>query len=229
MTYLLHKKRFDHSRAAAMACIRLTAIGFVLVAMIGCQTPLSLSSLKKPHDPPIVTASGEEEDEYEGSLWHAIHEKKKTSRESAVASATARLEAEFTSAKELYEAGEYEAAEPRFKRLMKQTSPKSSWFSGLRLFSKEKKKKDSRPAGYDGIREESMYYLAESQFHQERYPAARDSYTVLMKDYPSSRYLEPSTRRIFTIARNWLGAPDFATSEDIQQVSMEDGVASHSR
>ncbi len=43
-----------------------------------------------------------------------------------------------------------------------------------------------------------------------------------MKAYPSSRYMDKSTHRLFTIARDWLGFPDFATVGDVQQVNLDE-------
>jgi outer membrane protein assembly factor BamD (BamD/ComL family) len=72
------------------------------------------------------------------------------------------------------------------------------------------------------IREEAVFYLAESQFQQQHYAAAQKHYTMLIKDYPSTRYMDESTRRLFKIAKLWLPVDEFASTNEIQQVNFED-------
>src|SRR5690606_36655428 len=51
-------------------------------------------------------------------------------------------------------------------------------------------------------------------------------YDRLMKEYPSTRYLDRSTRRLFTIARTWLHFPEPVRASDVQQVDFENPQAS---
>jgi len=44
----------------------------------------------------------------------------------------------------------------------------------------------------------------------------------LMNQYPSTQYLDQATRRLFQIARLWLGADEFEEVGEIQQVAAED-------
>ncbi len=120
--------------------------------------------------------------------------------------------AAFKQAQRLFNDGQYKAAEKILKKITKRNQP---------LFA-SRKDKELLKRQYDPIREEALYLIAETQFAQKRYAWAQDSYVALMKDYPSTRYLDRSTRRLFEIARTWLGAPDFATTGDIQQVNLED-------
>ncbi len=104
---------------------------------------------------------------------------------------------EFDEAKELYKKGEYAVAEKRFKRLAKAY-------------------KDSP------IEEDSLFMAGECQFAQGRFSQAQDSYGKLLKKYPSPRDLDTVTKRLFTIAQNWLEFPEVVTSSEVQTVSMED-------
>ncbi len=71
------------------------------------------------------------------------------------------------------------------------------------------------------VAEEAQFQLAESQFKRKRYSLAQDSYDELIKQFPSTRYLDQVTRRMFTIGRTWLQFPEIVTSNDVQQVNFE--------
>ena len=66
------------------------------------------------------------------------------------------------------------------------------------------------------VREDALFLIAESQFQQKRYPSAQDSFDLLVKEFPSTRYLEQRNRRLFTIARTWLDDPSYVTSDNIK-------------
>lgn len=126
----------------------------------------------------------------------------------------------------LYEANEFEAAERAFAKIADSRDPRRlRVFSGdegflNRLFSR-KSGADKR-LEYDPVREEAVFYLAECRFQQGRYPKANETYKALMKDYPSSRYLDQSSRRLFKVAQTWLGVEDFATTSEIRTVSFDE-------
>ncbi|MFN8706151.1 MAG: tetratricopeptide repeat protein [Planctomyces sp.] len=69
------------------------------------------------------------------------------------------------------------------------------------------------------IGEEAQYRLAESYYAMEKYAKAQDAYDQLFEDYPSTRYVEPVTRRLFTIAQQWLEISDPVSRNAIRQVS----------
>ena len=82
---------------------------------------------------------------------------------------------------------------------------------------------DKDQPSYDPIREEAIFYLAESQFQQNSLADATSNYQLLVKDYPSTRYMDESTHRLFEISKRWLGVDTFATTDEIRQVNAEDG------
>jgi outer membrane protein assembly factor BamD (BamD/ComL family) len=69
--------------------------------------------------------------------------------------------------------------------------------------------------------EEAQFYLAESWYAQGEFGKAQDGYDQLFEDYPSTRYVEPATRRLFAIARIWLEVTDPVAKNAIRQVSGE--------
>lgn len=113
----------------------------------------------------------------------------------------------------LFEDKKYQDAETVFAALVKKRGPKK-----FTLFSDD----DDRTK-YDPVREEAVFFLAETHFMQGKLAKADSHYKALIKDYPSTRYLDQSTRRLFDISRRWLGVDDFASSGEIRQVSLEDG------
>lgn len=116
-------------------------------------------------------------------------------------------------AQSLYESGNYVEAAKVFTVVAKERNPKK-----FRLFSRSSDK--DRPV-YDPLREEAVFYLAECEFMQNRLVRANDQYRLLVKDFPQSRYLDESTRRMFDIAQRWLEVDDFASPGEIQQVSFD--------
>jgi len=53
------------------------------------------------------------------------------------------------------------------------------------------------------LEEDALFMLAESQFLDNKYSAASDTYTNLMKKYSNSRHLDKVMNRRFAIARYW--------------------------
>ena len=117
-------------------------------------------------------------------------------------------------AQKQFDEGQYAVAARGFSAISKKRSP-----SKFKLFGGSDK---DRPS-YDPIREEAVFYLAECQFQQSELSKAADNYQMLVKDYPSTRYMDESTRRLFEISKQWLGVDGFATTEEIRQVNAEQG------
>lgn len=115
-----------------------------------------------------------------------------------------------------FDEGQYAIAARGFSKISKKRD--QSKFS---LFGDGNKDQPS----YDPIREEAIFYLAESQFQQNSLADATSNYQLLVKDYPSTRYMDESTHRLFEISKQWLGVDSFATTDEIRQVNAEDGAA----
>ncbi len=126
-----------------------------------------------------------------------------------------RQQQQFTQAEELFQDGRLSEAEELLKPLSKK---KRSFWSKLKISSIDPGFHEE----HNRVREDSLFLLAEAYYQQERFANAQEHYEALLKDYPSTRHLNVATRRLFSIARTWLGFPDFATSNDVQPVNLED-------
>ncbi len=123
---------------------------------------------------------------------------------------------QYAKAEELFNAGQFDEAQALLKPLSKKRQ--QSFWSKLAIT----KVSTDTYQDHNRVREDSLFLLAESYFKQERYNNAKEHYEALLKDYPSTRHLNVSTRRLFVVARNWLGMPEFATTNDITPVNLED-------
>lgn len=119
-------------------------------------------------------------------------------------------------AQQQFDDGQYALAEKGFKAIAKKRSP-----SKFYVFDSKSRSKDGQT--FDPIREEAVFYLAESQFMQNTLANAVTNYQRLVKDYPSTRFMDESTSRLFDISKRWLGVENFATTDEIRQVSLQDG------
>lgn len=104
--------------------------------------------------------------------------------------------AAYEEAQELFQAGEYAKAERAFKKVAR-------------------KYKDSP------VEEDALFMVAESQFAQEEFSWAQDSYNDLFQKYPSTRYMDEATGRLFKIGQIWLRFPELVTTDEIQPVNFE--------
>ncbi len=122
----------------------------------------------------------------------------------------AALEA-YDNALALYDAENFAAAEKEFKKLGKERRARYESFATRfrRTWGLEDKTSGELYGTYgDAIEEDAIFMLAESQFAQKKYADAQTTYEDLLTRYPSTRYLDPTTRRLFRIARYWLDFPD---------------------
>lgn len=75
-----------------------------------------------------------------------------------------------------------------------------------------------------GIGEEAQFRMGECYFALNEYAKAQDAYDQLFEENPSTGYVEPATRRMFTIAREWLEIADPVAAQEIRTVSHEEVV-----
>lgn len=107
-------------------------------------------------------------------------------------------------------------AERQEVQLCRDTFEKGDYEKCIKLSKKAAKKHKESSLG-----EEAQFYLAESHYALGRYSYAQDGYDQLFEDYPSTRYVEPATRRLFAIAREWLEIAEPTAKNEIRQVSGE--------
>ncbi len=119
--------------------------------------------------------------------------------------------------RDLFDDQKYAAAQESFELVVKERDPEK--FSFKKLFTLSDS--SDRPV-YDPLRAEALFYTGESMYQQKNLRRARDNYKVVVKDYPSTQYVDRSAKRLFDIAREWLGNQEFATANDLQQVNLEE-------
>ena len=110
----------------------------------------------------------------------------------------------------------FTAAERREVELCRKAFEKGDYEEAIQLSKKAAKKHKESSLG-----EEAQFYLAESYFALGQMAKAQDGYDQLFENYPSTRFVEPSTRRLFAIARQWLEVSDPVAKNEIRQVSGE--------
>lgn len=101
---------------------------------------------------------------------------------------------ELQEVQSVFDDGKYAAAAKRYKKIA------------------EKYKETS-------VGEKAQFQLAECWYALQRYPAAQDGYEQLFADYPSTRYVQPATKRLYAIAQDWLDLADPAHRSKIRTVS----------
>jgi TolA-binding protein len=192
-----------------------------LTLAVGCKSPLGASAMRPALEDEVDISGiqGPTERQLQSISWEERRERLKASG--------IEMEglAEFEAAERLYDAGEYRAAENAFKRLAKQRARAGATWSSRwqELLAREKPPADLYGGYGDPIEEDALFMVAESQFAQEKYPWAQDSYGSLLEKYPSTRHLDGVTRRLFYIAQVWLDVPTTVPgTNDVELVSHED-------
>lgn len=104
---------------------------------------------------------------------------------------------------------EYDAAMARFEKKEYQAAAKE--------FKAIAKKYYDYP-----VEEDAMYMVGECYYADQRYAWAQDEFDGLIKKFPSSRYVEKSTRRLYTIAAIWLNGDGSTKTDELIQVSSTD-------
>ncbi len=71
--------------------------------------------------------------------------------------------------------------------------------------------------------EEALFYRAETDFQLGHYPSAQDGYDELLKNYPATKHLELSVKRLYRIACYWLKSPKPASEIELASFTDENG------
>jgi outer membrane protein assembly factor BamD (BamD/ComL family) len=201
----------------------LTMVGAAGLASSGCQATGKGMAALRPLDQTesIDGVMGPTERRLQSVAWEQRREQLKNSGLQIDG-----LE-EFDQAQKFYDAREYRAAENAFKSLAKQRSLAGKSFQDRfkELLARDKTPANGSFGSYgDPIEEDALFMVAESQFAQEKYSWAQDSYGALLEKYPSTRHLDNVTRRLFFIGQTWLGVPPAsAKANDVQLVGSSEG------
>ncbi len=110
----------------------------------------------------------------------------------------------------------YTEAERREARQCRDAFDKGDYEQAIKVGKKTAKKFKESSLG-----EEAQFYVAESYYAQGKFSKAQDGYDQLFEDYPSTRYVEPATRKLYRIARIWLEVAEPVAKNEIRQVSGE--------
>ncbi len=199
-------------------------IGWIACCAIGCQGLLHKEATAL-HDPFSREAQTASIDKVKGPMERVLQT---GHHADAVNPNSLRAEdvqdfGEFNEAKRLYEAGQYAAAEKKFKKIADDHKLDDSGVIRKRKWRDLFKTRSELKASYSDspLREDSLFMLAESQYKQEELPAAETNYLLLLKEFPNTRHMDTTTRRLFDIAMIWM---DFkvAKASDVELAAYSD-------
>lgn len=171
----------------------LVLAGLLLLLGSGCVTPWERSALLGGRNTGIDNVQGPNERRLRGWLWQK--EQEEYFAENGSLKPMPGTE-EYLKAEELYEQQQYAQAAKEFHKV-----------------AKKFKKSD--------IREDALFMQAESSYNLGHYAKAQDRYSLLLRDYPSTRHLDDVSRRLFEIARVWLDFQDAAQVGEVKQVNYD--------
>ena len=215
---------------------RLLLPSLLLVTLAGCQLPwsrrdqLAEAAYDPFANPEATMASMDEQESKRGIIPAGFIPGKGTVRNSSSDKSTDHGIDEITRAEQLVAAGQYAEAEDVLDQIVKKYRL-DDYGKRKRTFKTVFLRPSEREAHYTDspLREEALYLLGEVYYKQHKYPKAQDSYLKLVNNYPTTRYLEESTRRLFEIAGIWMDL-QVTTSGDVVPASYTDeGKASSPR
>ncbi|MCH7686677.1 MAG: outer membrane protein assembly factor BamD, partial [Planctomycetes bacterium] len=207
-------------RLIAHRIITLVLIAGLSSGLSGCRSPLDMTALFNrdvDQDARTSVDISDEKGPLERALGVALQR-----RGSNSSKLSEEDREEFQRAENLYDEQRYAAAEKAFKQIAKKY--KRTTFN---LWGEGNNKKDlyrgTENNKYENkqIVEDALFMLAESQYQQKKYAATQDTFSALVKEFPSTRYLNNYTRRMFSIARYWLGFSDNGTTGDMTLAGLE--------
>jgi len=103
----------------------------------------------------------------------------------------------YDDAKKLYDAGKYKESEEAAHKLAKK------WRDTV-------------------LEEDALFLKAESQYALKRYSKAQDTYAEIFERFPSTRYMDNCTAKLFEMSRYWLRFPEVVKSAEVQAANFED-------
>lgn len=196
----------------------------------GCTSIPGLSSRSRQHDADAlqlvandeVSASniqGPTERALNVLSWKRRQEEIKSNPQSNMGPDLQRYE----DAVAVYDSGDFHRAEQLFKELAKdRRRTYESFGTRWRRWWGMEGTEDYDPFKNfgDPIEEDALFMLGESQYSQERFAHAQDSYDDLLNRYPSTRHLDHVTKQLFRIARYWLDFPEDVNSQGEAEIKL---------
>lgn len=195
----------------------------LLLAAFGCQgLQFARDSNSTARDPFLETTSNDTSiNRVKGPMERNLLATSREKSSSSVVDTTGLRE--FEAAKASYEAGDYAAAERAFKKISDDHALDETGFFRRRNIKNLFLKRSELEANYydNPLVEDSLFMLAESRYQLKKYPGAEDVYLQLLKQYPNTRHMDATTRRLFDIALNWMQFKG-TTSNDVQLAEFSD-------
>jgi len=199
--------------------------GWLLCCAVGCQSLFHRKEATALHDPFSREAQTASIDNVKGPMERVLqtgHHSDMVNPNSLRAEDVQDF-SEFNAAKRLLEEGNLAAAEQKFKKIADDHKLDDSGFIRKRRWKDLFKARSELKASYSDspLREDSLFMLAETQYKQDELPAAETNYLLLLKEFPNTRHMDASTKRLFDIAMIWM---DFkvAKSSDVQLAAYSD-------
>ena len=194
--------------------------GLALSCALGCSTG---SAFKSPRSLFTPSTEGASIDDVQGPLERNV---RTASHEQSSANARAINSTgfrEYEAARELYEQENYAAAEKAFKKISDEHAVDDSGFFRKRKLKNLFSTRSELEASYydNPLVEDSLFMLAESRYRQNKLPGAEDVYLQLLKQYPNTRHLDASTKRLFDIALTWMQFKS-TTAGEVEMASHSD-------
>lgn len=198
--------------------------GWLLCCAVGCQG-LFHKEAASLHDPFSREAQTASIDNVKGPMERVLqtgHHSNSLNPNSLRAGDVQDF-SEFNSAKRLYEEGNFAVAEQKFKKIADDHKLDDSGIIRKRRWKDLFKTRSELKASYSDspLREDSLFMLAETQYKQDELPAAETNYLLLLKEFPNTRHMDATTKRLFDIAMTWM---DFkvAKSSDVELAAYSD-------
>ncbi|MDA1016784.1 MAG: outer membrane protein assembly factor BamD [Planctomycetota bacterium] len=196
-----------------------------LAVFAGCQATPDLSAFRLPGRGSAADEALADTSDVKGPIQRVLEgrdKKKKHNFDMAHAKVGLdKAQATFKEAQELKTAGKAEEARKRFEateHILTHLHVKPGWNFDVLGVVKSRFVLYNKEHPY---REDALFLVAEAQFEQDKRPHAQDHYEALLSDYASTRHMDQITKRLFSIGQEYLGFPEFATTDEIKQVNFE--------
>ncbi|MBL4885582.1 MAG: tetratricopeptide repeat protein [Planctomycetaceae bacterium] len=180
--------------------------GLLLCCAVGCQSMMPGSNSVAMHDP---FSDGYQEtasiDDIKGPMQRIL-QAGHDDQSKLLQSENSKGFIQYNSAQQLFDQGNYAAAEKAFDQIADDHSLDDSGFLRKRKWKDILKSRNELKAHYSDspLREDSLFMLAESQYKQGELPGAETNYLNLLQEFPNTRHMDKATRRLFDIAMVWM-------------------------
>ena len=196
-----------------------------LAVLAGCQSTPDLTAFRFPGRSADLDDEFADTSDVQGPIQRILEgRKKKKQHNFDLAHSKAALDQAqetFKEAQELKKAGNADEARKRFEateHILTHLRVRPGWNFDVLGVVKSRYVLYNKEHPY---REDALFLVAEAQYELSNRPDAQDHYEAILSDYSSTRYMDQITKRLFSIGQEYLGFPEFATTDEIKQVNFE--------